>query len=143
MAMAGVHDLFLCADATMVGMIWAVQWLVYPGFAYHSQEGLQQWHATYANRIACLVAPLMLAQLGFGVAWAAMEPGVASLGYVTGTGLLWALTFMVFVPIHRRIGRGQAAPPDLARLVSLNGIRTVLWTLLLLWHLYFTRNPLA
>jgi hypothetical protein len=52
-------------------------------------------------------------------------------------GLLWAITFRAFVPIHHRIGRGNATPSELARLVSLNRIRTFLWTFLFLWHFGF------
>ncbi|MCO5724783.1 hypothetical protein [Robiginitalea marina] len=141
--MSRMHDFFLFADAVMVGIIWAVQLIVYPGFSYFSRERLLRWHDSYSRRVTILVAPLMLTQLGFGVFWAFSEPGIASLGYVGVAGLLWAITFMAFVPIHRRIGQGTATPHVLARLVSLNAIRTFLWTLLLLWHLYFSCFPLA
>lgn len=136
--MTPTAHLFLVADALMAGIIWAVQLIVYPGFSYYSREGLSRWHAAYSRRITLLVAPLMLAQLGFGMAWAWLEPGMASLGYAAMAGLLWVITFLLFVPLHHRIGQGTVTAPELSRLVSLNGIRTFLWTLLLLWHLYFT-----
>jgi len=127
----------LFADACMVGVILSVQLVVYPGFSYYTESGLDQWHRRYTKNISLLVVPLMTGQLLGGFYWVITRPGLASSVYVILTCLLWGITFRVFVPLHNRIGRGVADRADLDQLVSKNWIRTLLWILLFLCHLSF------
>ena len=45
-------------------------------------------------------------------------------------GLMWAATAFQAVPIHNAIATGDASPETLARLVSINWVRTVGWTVI-------------
>jgi hypothetical protein len=121
----------------MVGVILSVQLVVYPGFAFYSETGLDQWHRRYTRNISLLVVPLMTVQLLGGIYWLFTRPGLASAVYALLVSLLWGFTFHTFVPLHRRIAQGSANKRDLSRLVSKNWIRTVLWLLLFAWHLGF------
>ena len=127
----------LLADGCMAGVILSVQLVVYPGFRFYTEAGLDRWHRRYTQNISLLVVPLMTLQLLGGGYWLLTRPGLTSVVYVLVVGLLWGFTFHTFVPLHRRIAQGFADQRDLSLLVSKNWIRTVLWLLLLVWHLGF------
>ena len=125
----------LFADACMAGVILSVQLVVYPGFSYHTEPGLDRWHRQYTKNISLLVVPLMTGQLLGGFYWFFARPGLAPGVYAFTVCLLWGITFRTFVPLHRRIGQGVADKQDLSLLVSRNWYRTILWLLLFAWHL--------
>ncbi|MDM9632778.1 DUF1772 domain-containing protein [Robiginitalea aurantiaca] len=126
----------LLVDALMAGVILAVQLVVYPAYQYFNKEDLVRWHRTYTKNITLLVAPLMLAQLTGGVFWTLKEPGLHTAVYLLIIVLLWAVTFLRFVPLHRRIDRGTFQEPELRTLVRLNWIRTLLWIVVFAGHIY-------
>ena len=125
----------LLVDALMAGVILAVQLVVYPGFAFYRPEDLRKWHQEYTRRITVLVAPLMVAQLLGGLFWSLSRPGLAPVLYLATIALLWALTVLLFIPLHRRISEGAADGSTMRKLVRLNGIRALLWLFALIWHL--------
>lgn len=127
----------------MAGIILAVQFVVYPAFEFFSKEALHRWHHVYTRRITVLVAPLMVAQLLGGIYWSAAHQELISYLYTLLIFLLWGITFLFFVPLHRRISLGTADTPDFRRLVRLNGVRTSLWLILLTLHLIAHTIPLA
>lgn len=120
----------VAVDFGLVVLIWLVQLVVYPSFRYMSAEQLADWHPKYSNLITLIVGPLMLAQVGL-VGWELLNRiswlTVASAGLV---GLMWASTAFQAVPIHNAIAAGDASPETLARLVSVNQVRTVGWTII-------------
>lgn len=120
----------LVIDFGLVILIWMVQLIVYPSFRYYSPDELAIWHPKYSNLITLIVGPLMLAQVGV-VGWELLHRfswlGVVSAGLV---GLMWASTAFQAVPIHNTIASGDASAETLARLVSVNWIRTVGWTVI-------------
>jgi hypothetical protein len=113
----------------LVVLIWLVQVIVYPAFSEIPAARFATWHAGYTRAISGIVAPLMLGQaalLGWLLAvrpspWAALAAGLVALA--------WVVTFALAVPAHEAL---QAAGPDpdvIARLIAVNGVRTVAWTL--------------
>lgn len=116
-------------DFGLVVLIWLVQLIIYPSFQYMSADQLAVWHPKYSNLITLIVGPLMLAQVGI-IGWEFLNRfswlTVASAGLV---GLMWASTAFQAVPIHNAIAAGDASPETLARLVSINWVRTVGWTI--------------
>lgn len=126
----------IAVDFGLVVLIWLVQLVVYPSFRYMSTEQLADWHPKYGNLITLIVGPLMLAQVGL-IGWELLNRiswlTVASAGLV---GLMWASTAFQAVPIHNAIAAGDASPETLARLVSVNWVRTVGWTIVLLLGLW-------
>ena len=113
----------------------AVQWLIYPSFQYFSKEALERWHLVYTRNITILVAPLMISQLLGGIYWIMKQPGLLPSLYILFICVLWGITFVYFVPLHRQISLGTANTAALKRLVRLNGVRTLLWLMALALHL--------
>ena len=133
-----IELILLLADALMLGVICCVQWIIYPSFLRMEPENLRAWHHDYSRRIALIVIPPMSLQLFGGSYRFWLDTTTGSGLYLGIILLLWALTFIKFVPLHRRIGMGTVEKEDLGQLVRLNGTRTLLWFLvfiidLLLW----------
>lgn len=117
-------------DFGLVVLIWIVQLIVYPSFRYYSPAELAVWHPKYSNLITVIVGPLMLAQVGL-VGWELFNrfSGLTLVSAVL-VGLMWASTAFQAVPVHNAIAAGDASPETLARLVSVNWVRTVGWTVI-------------
>lgn len=133
--LSSFHFWLLLADVLMGGIILTVQSVVYPAFPYYSEEDLRCWHRVYTRNIAFVVVPLMLTQLLGGVYWNTVESGFYPSLYLLIICILWAFTFLSFVPLHKRISAGNSDRATLRRLVRLNGARTVLWLIGLTLHL--------
>ena len=121
----------LVATGLMAGLIWFVQVVHYPLHGAVPEDGFVAYEREHVARTGRLVGPLMLVEAA-AAAWLLVRPpeGVpASLPW-TGAGLLavlWLSTFLVQVPLHRRLERG----PDAAvvrRLVVTNWLRTIAWS---------------
>ncbi len=126
-------DLLLAhAAATwaLVGLIWIVQLVQYPGFARVGPRELGEFHEHHSARITLVVGPLMAVE-GLSAALLLETPPAG-----VSTELLWAglglvglnalATAFVAVPLHRRLRPGAIAVQR--RLVRTNWIRTVAWT---------------
>lgn len=130
------------ATWAMVGVIWMVQLVQYPGFRLVGAEAFRAYHAQHSTRISMIVGPLMLveglASLALlrwrpeGVGLAPVLAGLVLLAVALGT------TAFVSVPLHGVLSGGlDAAAAD--RIVATNWIRTVAWTArggLALWLLW-------
>jgi hypothetical protein len=118
-------------SCVLVGLIWVIQVVHYPLFALVGRAEHAVYHATHVRRITWLVAPLMLLELGGGVAlwWVAPPHWVwAARGGVGLLGLIWVSTALVQVPAHDRLARGWD-PVAHRRLVRSNWVRTWAWSL--------------
>ena len=130
-----LHLILLLADGFMLGVISCVQWIVYPSCRRMQHRNLRAWHHLYSRRISWIVIPPMAIQLFGGSLRAGQHPGWESALYLVTILFLWAFTFATFVPLHSRIGSGQARAKELLRLVRRNRIRTLLWAFVFLWNL--------
>jgi len=122
------------ATLAMAGLIWFVQINHYPLFAIVAEAGDGGWtryERAHQSRTTVVVMPLMLAELATAM-WLALDrpdgagAGLAPAGLAL-LGVLWASTFLVAVPLHRRLARGFRAETHRA-LVLTNWIRTLAWT---------------
>lgn len=113
--------------AAMTGLIWFVQVVHYPLFARVGVEQFAGYEAEHQRRTTFVVMPLMLAELGLAVAIAALVGGVAAFVGLGLVVLIWLSTFIVQVPLHRRLERAFD-PGVVGALVRTNWIRTVAWT---------------
>ncbi|WP_299523846.1 hypothetical protein [Winogradskyella sp.] len=131
----------LLIDFGFVVLIWAVQLVIYPSFAYYSKSDLVKWHRSYTKRVTYIVLPLMFSQLAFGIfhLWQIRDwYTIISLLLIL---ILWILTFRVFVPLHFSIDGNNPVENVCKKLVTKNWARTALWTLLFLITLiYFLQN---
>ena len=115
----------------MVGLIWFVQIVHYPLFAYVGGSSSPAYAAQHQRRTGWVVGPPMLMELVTAVLLVvATPPGVAPLGPWIGAALLavvWLSTAVLQIPAHRRLTSGWDAEAG-ARLVATNWVRTGAWT---------------
>lgn len=119
--------LHTAATFFMTGLIATIQILHYPLIAASADPcAATRFHL---RRAGPLIAPVMLLEAGTGALLLASPVAgptlSASLGALT---VIWASTFAIQVPLHRRLAAGgPGAPRAAAQLVATNWIRTVAW----------------
>ena len=119
-------------DFGLVVVLWLVQLVIYPGFLAVREDALIRWHGRYTFRVSFIIMPLMLAQLGLHVWAVARIGGWANSLALWLVGICWTLTFVVSVPLHRRISQGEGKVTTLRRLIATNWPRTFCWTAIFL-----------
>ncbi len=127
----------LLFDTGLFVLIWMIQLVVYPSFLYYEKDSLIKWHKKYTSGLSFVVIPLMFGQLilaVFQLVQQTVPETIVSLALVLA---VWIVTFIQFVPIHKAITKRNSTPVLLKRLVKRNWLRTILWTLLFCWSLYF------
>lgn len=123
----------------LTGVIWVVQLVQYPSFAFIDPNSFTKYHDDYRFWITPVVAPPMLAELLTAILLAFYTPEnidsrLIWLALIL-TLLVWASTFLLQVPLHEKLARGFD-PETHRRLVTTNWIRTVLWSARSLLVLY-------
>ena len=116
----------------MVGVIWVVQLVHYPLFSFAAKGTFAAFEAAHRLRISVVVMPLMLGEVVTSILLVVQaESATQRVLAWSGASLLlavWLCTFLVQVPLHRRLSRGWD-PEAARRLVRTNWLRTALWTL--------------
>jgi hypothetical protein len=141
-------DIFLLHVActwALVGVIWTVQWVQYPGFRWVGEDQWKGFHESHCARIAWVVAPLMLGEALTGIALIVWPlPGVSREFLSVGLGLIllvWVSTAVLSVPQHHKLK--QHNPKAQQKLVLTNWVRTIAWTIRGLGALYLLRAWVA
>lgn len=115
------------ATSYMIGVIWFVQLVHYPGFAHVGADGFSDYAARHVKRTFWVVGPTMLLEAGLALFIVFTRPSFAGL---LGAGLLlvaWLSTALLSVPAHNKLqGAWDAATGR--RLVNTNWIRTAAWS---------------
>ena len=127
----------------MVGVIWAVQIVHYPLMAFADRARYPAFQSAHQRRIGWVVIPLMLIEVGTAVAlaiapWSPVPQPLAWAGLVL-LAVIWASTFFLQVPLHRRL-QGGFDEFTHRLLVKSNWVRAAAWTvrgLLVCVMLYF------
>lgn len=112
----------------LLGLIWLVQLIHYPGFLFVSPSHFLDFHQRHSSVLGLLAGPAMIFELVIAMILLILDPhwiSGLSLFVVMGT---WISTFSLSVPLHHRLANGFDRELIL-RLVSTNWIRTILWTL--------------
>jgi hypothetical protein len=118
----------LLTTFAMVGVIWFVQIVHYPMMAIFDRENFASHEKEHCDRTGWVVVPLMLVEI-FTFALLLIE-GIRSNAFLISgllLGVIWASTFLIQVPLHRRLLGGWNARQH-QRLVTTNWIRTAAWT---------------
>ena len=127
-----MNTLLLLHTATtwaLVGLMWTVQFVLYPLFGQVDVACFQSYHARHLLRITLTIGPLLAVELltlaalllaGSRNAWllASLVPLVFA----------YFSTWAVQVPLHQRLAMGFDAEV-LRRLIASNRWRTAAWTL--------------
>ncbi|MFK7812649.1 MAG: hypothetical protein AB8B59_09155 [Maribacter sp.] len=130
-----IEPLRLIFDFGLLVLIWMVQIIVYPSFQFFQKENLIKWHEKYTRVISFVVIPLMFGQLIITVLQLIKIQSVFNICSLVLIGLVWAITFSQFVPMHSKISAGNADEILLKRIVKMNWSRTLLWTVIFIWNL--------
>ena len=127
---ASIHEIRTLADFGLLVLIWLVQLIIYPGFRYVRSEDFQAWHSRYTFLISLFVVPLMLGQAAIVLAQLILFPSWPVVSATIMLFLVWLNTFFQAVPAHNRLASGQELAQTIERLIRVNWIRTLLWTLI-------------
>lgn len=123
-------NLFCCFF--MTGLIWLVQMVHYPSFRYVEESQFVAFEAFHAKSISWIVGPVMILELIMGILLAVYTVQshlfVFALVTLGALVLVWLMTFFSLVPIHSSLGK-RKDHEVIAKLVSRNWPRTVLWSL--------------
>lgn len=113
----------------MTGVIWFVQAVHYPLFAYAEGPAFRDFAAAHQRRTGWVVVPLMLTEATTAtlLLLSALASWIAWLGWVLLV-VIWLSTALVQVPLHRRLSTGFDATAA-RRLVVTNWWRTIPWSL--------------
>ncbi len=116
----------------MAGLIWFVQIVHYPLFARVGTAEFDGYHEAHMARTGRVVVPLMLGELAAaGGLLVIAPPGLRALAS-WGLGvlaLIWLSTFVLQVPIHRRLAAEPSTRErDVRALARTNWLRTAGWS---------------
>lgn len=117
----------LVATAWLAGLVWVVQLVVYPAFRLVGPTAAwAEHHARHSSGMVAAVA-LPWAVQGVTVALLLRDPSPLVLAAAVLAAATVAVTVLVSVPQHERLGRGW---DDAAarRLLRTNWLRTAAWT---------------
>jgi hypothetical protein len=119
------------AALVMTAVIWFVQLVEYPLFAYVGEAAFPEYAAEYQRRISWIVIGPMLVEVATAAGLAAWHPDLYRLpAFQIATLLLvvvWASTFLWQTPTHQRLLKGLDRA-TVSQLVRSNWLRTVAWT---------------
>lgn len=115
-------------STALVLLIWFVQILHYPSFHFHDKATFPESMKFHQNRISLIVVPLMICELILSLWFLSQDFSFNNLLTLIIIIFLWVYTFLVFVPLHKKllIGKNDQL---IIKLVKANWIRTVFWTI--------------
>ena len=120
--------LHAASTLSMVGVIWTVQRVHYPLMIHVPEASFPAFERAHQKRIGPVVMPLMLIELVTALALLATDvPRVLTIPGAIMVALIWLCTFLVQVPLHRRLEDARSQE-TITRLVRSNWIRTALWS---------------
>jgi hypothetical protein len=120
----------LILDVGLLVLIWMIQLIVYPSFLFYTAKELIAWHKMYTKAIALIVIPLMLGQLGIIIYQVFLVQNTYTLTSIILVVFLWGITLLKFAPMHQQISEGNTHVQLLKKLVQINWIRALIWTIL-------------
>ena len=128
----------LAVDTAALVLIWLVQLVIYPVFLHLEATAFANWHPVYTARVTYVVAPIMLGQLSFYVATSVFAGDwsvYVNLGLVL---LAWVITFFAAVPLHQLLDQPGDHLVNTGRLLTVNWLRTIIWSLV--WAVTLVRT---
>ena len=130
----------LISTSLMVGIIWVIQVVHYPSFHFIGNSRYISFQKFHVERISYIVIPVMLVESISGFLLIYDELNLILLISMVLLLSIWMLTGFFFASVHQKLVSGYQLEM-VAKLVKINWIRTLLWTLrLLLLIIYFTEN---
>ena len=127
----------LIFTSIMTGVIWVIQIVHYPSFHFIEKELYTAFQKFHMNSISLIVVPVMILELATGVLLlAGNSKNILIIISFSLLILIWAITGIFFSGAHGKLILGYNTLV-VDKLVSMNWIRTILWTLKMLLLLGF------
>ena len=125
-----LDQLHLISTSMMVAIIWIVQILHYPTFLFIDKERYTEFQQFHMNKISYIIVPLMLVELISGLSILFTVENVQFSFYVSLSLLIliWLITGLFFTKFHSELSK-NFSHNTILRLIRLNWIRTVFWTI--------------
>ena len=113
----------------LCSMIWLIQLMQYPAFRFVEAGRFAAFHRRHTLAVIIVIVPLMLAELAVTAGLLLVPPlnVQAGVNAVIVAGI-WASTFFVQVPLHRKLALGKDEA-CIEKLLRSNWLRTGLWSL--------------
>ncbi len=119
------------ATFAMTGLIWFVQGVHYPIFAFVPNDAFVDFENAHTQFTGYIVFPVMLIELGSAIALLFFSGNTISrklrIWNLALVLIIWASTFLIQVPIHQSLSIGYSTEAQ-EMLVLSNWLRTALWT---------------
>lgn len=140
MIMNLVLSLHFLSLGTMLGVIWMVQFFLYPALRLVPEAHFVSHHQRHASLISRVVGPAMLAELFSGIGLWNQHRDFFWTAQLVLIGFNFLLTFVFAVSWHEKLSRGKDLPL-IEKIIQINTARTLCWSLraacMLGWVLYF------
>ena len=136
--MAYLQLFYLFMSIYLVIAIWFIQLVQYPKFLKIADVDFQQFHKRHSEIILIFVMPAMISEVVLGLLLFYFEKNNWELKLLIQAffvALIWLSTFFIYVPIHEVLEKIKDVE-KINKLIKLNWLRTILWTLkliLVLW----------
>ncbi len=129
-----VHLIF---TSVMVGVIWLVQVVHYPSFNFIDKKFYSDFQNFHIKKISFVVVPVMSLELVSGLVLIFLDhrqstPSLISFGILI---LIWIITGLFFAKAHQDLTAGYNRE-IVERIIKLNWIRTLLWSIRLILLLF-------
>tara|TARA_Y100001980_G_C14348498_1_gene160297 strand:+ start:257 stop:643 length:387 start_codon:yes stop_codon:yes gene_type:complete len=122
----------------MVGVIWVIQLVHYPSFHFIDKDIYDSFQKFHMNKISIIVIPVMILELVTG--FLLLIGNSKNILIIISFGILiliWGITGLFFSDAHGKLILGYNEL-IVNKLVSMNWIRTVLWTFKMILLLYLS-----
>lgn len=131
----------LICSAYMFGVIWLIQLIHYPAFAFIEPAKFVDFHKRHSTVMGILVGPVMILELLTGLWLLSLNMNSWSVVNLVLVLALWGLTFLVSVPLHNQLATGFKLDV-IHKLFSTNWPRTLIWTakLIIVAYWFFILN---
>lgn len=123
----------LILSATLFGVIWMIQLVVYPGFRWLAEDNWNKYHNEYTGFVMWIVMPLMLVEFGLN-GWLVLRSGINGDWFLPFMMVLtvWLSTFFIQIPQHNQLTQGKD-DAVIQKLIRGNWIRTLVWSFKLIY----------
>ena len=131
---------FFCAF--MTGLIWLIQRVHYPSFAYVQDNKFAEFSHFHTKSISQIVMPMMILEIASAFILVSYRPSSIFILNAFLNILIFVSTFSFSVPLHQKLVHGKN-DFYITRLVKTNWYRTILWSirsLMLLVYLITTEG---
>lgn len=129
----------IIVTSMLVAIIWIIQVLHYPTFRFIDSDKEMEFHRFHTFSISPIVAPLMVLELVIVSLNIYLDLSTFTLGLFTLVIIIWLSTFLIQVPIHKRLSIKYKITL-VNRLIRTNWIRTICWTVKLLIMIIYRTN---